>query len=219
VADEFVTIIQQVRPARWLFVVAPGDGEQLRRVVSLSSSTWDGLRSGILPDYRRLPGPGVQSMRRCAAQMSTVDAATVFERLPRTLARGPRRPRRPHRRGARDRQLPLDDDEKAALLGVGDHARRSRDAPPPPTARRHMSTSSDHPRRPASRSMRPPGLARALHDELGKLRGRILGNCAACGHTMYFEHNVTPLNGRLVHVLARSPHPRPQRRARPTHGT
>jgi hypothetical protein len=39
-----------------------------------------------------------------------------------------------------------------------------------------------------------------VRDELAKLRGRILGDCAACGHAVYFEHNFTRLNGRVIHV-------------------
>jgi hypothetical protein len=60
-----------------------------------------------------------------------------------------------------------------------------------------MTSSPDDLPRPASRTTRPSGVAR---DELAKLRGRILGDCAACGRTVYFEHNFTRLNGCVVHV-------------------
>jgi hypothetical protein len=52
----------------------------------------------------------------------------------------------------------------------------------------------------ASRSTRPPRLAGAVRDELAELRGRILGECAACGHAVYSEHSFTRLEGRVVHV-------------------
>lgn len=70
-----------------------------------------------------------------------------------------------------------------------------------------MTTSADHPGRPTSRTARPPGMTSAVRDELAKLRGRILGDCAACGRTVYFEHNFTRLNGRVVHVRCPTPPP------------
>jgi hypothetical protein len=60
-----------------------------------------------------------------------------------------------------------------------------------------MTTSADHHPTPATR---PPGLPDAVRAELAKLRGRILGTCATCGHTVYLEHNFTRLNGRVLHV-------------------
>lgn len=60
-----------------------------------------------------------------------------------------------------------------------------------------MTTSADYRPDPAPR---PPGLPAGVRDELAKLRGRVLGTCAACGHTVYLEHNFTRLNGRVVHV-------------------
>lgn len=89
----------------------------------------------------------------------------------------------------------LDDDDKCALwlwaIAPFD----------PATLRRHphMTTSSDS-RHPASRSTRQPGRADGVGNELAKLRGRILGDCAACGRTVYLERNFTRLRGRLLHV-------------------
>ncbi len=39
-----------------------------------------------------------------------------------------------------------------------------------------------------------------MRDELAALRGRNLGPCAACGRSVYFEHNFSRSRGRVVHV-------------------
>jgi len=70
-----------------------------------------------------------------------------------------------------------------------------------------MTTTTNHPRRRTSRSTPPPGMTSAVRDELARLRGRILCNCAACGRTVYFEHNFTRLNGRVTHVRCPTPPP------------
>lgn len=63
-----------------------------------------------------------------------------------------------------------------------------------------MTPSTDHHPSPASRSTQPPGFPGAVHDELAKLRGRIVGDCAACGHTVYVAHNFTRFDGEVVHL-------------------
>ncbi len=50
---------------------------------------------------------------------------------------------------------------------------------------------------PARREQEASG---AVRDELAALRGRNLGPCAACGRSVYFEHNFSRSRGRLVHV-------------------
>jgi hypothetical protein len=72
-----------------------------------------------------------------------------------------------------------------------------------------MTTSADHRPDSASRSSQPLGRSEAFRDELAKLRGRVLGDCAACGHRVYFEHNFMRLNGRVVHVRCPITAPRP----------
>lgn len=64
-----------------------------------------------------------------------------------------------------------------------------------------MTPWTDH--RPSAESpsvTRPPGLPGAIRDELAKLRGRILGECATCGRTVYLAHNFTRRDGQVVHV-------------------
>ena len=51
----------------------------------------------------------------------------------------------------------------------------------------------------------PPRLGRerfsgAAPDELTRLQGRNLGDCAACGRPVFFERNFTRFRGRVVHV-------------------
>lgn len=77
-------------------------------------------------------------------------------------------------------------------------------------------TPSDHRPCAASRSApRTPGLPAAVRDELAKLRGRILTDCATCGRTVYLTHNLTRPHGQVVHV--RCPiTTSPSRRASPT---
>ncbi len=50
------------------------------------------------------------------------------------------------------------------------------------------------------RSPPSPGFSGTFRDELAKLRGRDLGACAACGQSVFFEHNFTRFMGRVVHV-------------------
>ncbi len=56
-----------------------------------------------------------------------------------------------------------------------------------------------------------PSLARVVLAELATLRGRVLGECAACGHDVYVERNHTWSRGRIAHVRCpvsfRSPAP------------
>lgn len=64
-----------------------------------------------------------------------------------------------------------------------------------------MTPTADHRPSAASRSVtRPPGLPGAVRDELAKLHGRILGDCAACGRTVYLAQNFTRVHGQVVHV-------------------
>lgn len=63
-----------------------------------------------------------------------------------------------------------------------------------------MTSSREEAGPPTSRASRSTAVAGAVRDELAKLRGRNLGACAACGRTVYFEHNFTRCSGRVVHV-------------------
>lgn len=47
---------------------------------------------------------------------------------------------------------------------------------------------------------RGPAHPDTFGDELAKLRGKNLGACAACGQTVFFEHNFTRFMGRVMHV-------------------
>ena len=64
-----------------------------------------------------------------------------------------------------------------------------------------MTPSADpHPSAASRSAPRTLGLTGADRDELAKLGGRILGDCAACGRTVYLAHNFTRLHGQVVHV-------------------
>jgi hypothetical protein len=61
--------------------------------------------------------------------------------------------------------------------------------------------SSLHARSPTARDAdRRSPMTSTIPDELAKLRGRQIGPCVACGRPVFFEHNFTRLQGRVVHV-------------------